>query len=167
MPAPQLLTQVSDCLRTAREPTVRQLPPPSPQRQRAEQQQAQLQQSWQVWRSPAMPVAKVASLQRFELGAICAGGFLRVDLLGRTQRQAVDDLFYSELGGGGWAGLPGWGAGAVRDRWARPVLMCGLARSLRSLPGLPARGGHAAAGLHSAGAAGRARRLRARGGGPR
>ena len=45
-----------------------------------------------------LPVqSKTDRLQRFAIPpTLCVGGFLRVDLLGRTQRQAADDRFYSE-----------------------------------------------------------------------
>lgn len=50
-----------------------------------------------MWVSPAYEVAQEDVLQRFPIPpTLCVGGYLRVELLGRTQRQAIDDLYYSE-----------------------------------------------------------------------
>ncbi len=46
------------------------------------------------------PMAKSDTVQRFPLpGILCVGGMLRVELLGRTQKQTIDDQFYSEFCG--------------------------------------------------------------------
>ncbi|KAJ8748846.1 hypothetical protein K2173_013277 [Erythroxylum novogranatense] len=51
-----------------------------------------------VWTytSPEFPMAQENRLQRFELPepALCIGGILQVELLGRVQRQDIDGLFY-------------------------------------------------------------------------
>lgn len=48
--------------------------------------------------SEEFSVAKEDRLQTFKIPpTLCVGGFLRLDLLGRTQRQPGDELFYSEL----------------------------------------------------------------------
>eukprot|EP00887_Chlorella_sp_A99_P000130 scaffold16.g130.t1 len=51
------------------------------------------------WQSAVLPVAGATdALQQFEIEpTICVGGYLRLDLLGRTQRQAADDAFYTCL----------------------------------------------------------------------
>ncbi|XP_024028680.1 F-box protein At4g00755 isoform X1 [Morus notabilis] len=51
-----------------------------------------------VWTyiSPEFPMAQENVLQKFELPepALCVGGFLLVELLGRVQRQEIDGLYY-------------------------------------------------------------------------
>lgn len=73
-------------------------PPPPPQRPHPPPQQPEQQQQFWFWESEVLPVqSKTDRLQRFAIPpTLCVGGFLRVDLLGRTQRQAADDRFYSE-----------------------------------------------------------------------
>jgi hypothetical protein len=61
------------------------------------QQQAQ-QQGWE-WVSPEYPVECKDVLQSFPIPpTLCVGGYLRVELLGKRQRQAADEEFYSESG---------------------------------------------------------------------
>lgn len=60
-------------------------------------QQAQQAAPW-VWESPAYEVRSLDELQRFPIPpTLCVGGYLRVELLGKRQRQAADDQFYCEL----------------------------------------------------------------------
>uniref|UniRef100_A0A7N0T475 F-box protein n=1 Tax=Kalanchoe fedtschenkoi TaxID=63787 RepID=A0A7N0T475_KALFE len=51
-----------------------------------------------VWNytSPEFPMSQERSLQKFQLPepALCIGGFLLIELLGRVQRQEMDYLFY-------------------------------------------------------------------------
>ncbi|KAJ8900181.1 hypothetical protein K2173_024821 [Erythroxylum novogranatense] len=49
-----------------------------------------------TYTSPEFPMAQENCLQKFELPepVLCVGGILEVELLGRVQRQYVDDLFY-------------------------------------------------------------------------
>jgi hypothetical protein len=51
------------------------------------------------WVSPAIPIAKEDTLQTIRIPpTLCAGGYLRIDLLGRTQRQdSADGRYYSEF----------------------------------------------------------------------
>ncbi|KAF4400788.1 hypothetical protein G4B88_001343 [Cannabis sativa] len=51
-----------------------------------------------VWTyiSPEFPMVQESFLQKFELPepALCVGGYLLVELLGRVQKQEIDDLYY-------------------------------------------------------------------------
>ncbi|XP_060675899.1 F-box protein At4g00755 isoform X2 [Ziziphus jujuba] len=49
-----------------------------------------------TYTSPEFPMVQENSLQKFELpeAALCIGGFLAVELLGRVQRQEIDGLYY-------------------------------------------------------------------------
>lgn len=72
--------------------------PRSPQQQQHQQQQQQRGEGerW-VWESPVYEVESVDALQRFPIPpTLCVGGYLRVELLGKRQRQSVDDQFYGE-----------------------------------------------------------------------
>lgn len=52
---------------------------------------------WQ-WISPELPVEKVDELQTFRIPpTVCLGGYLRIDLIGKTETQDIDERFYSEL----------------------------------------------------------------------
>ena len=47
------------------------------------------------WTSKLYPMEQVHALQEFKLSpTLCCGGYVRVELLGRTQRQEVDNLYY-------------------------------------------------------------------------
>ncbi|UPQ98319.1 F-box domain-containing protein [Chloropicon primus] len=47
------------------------------------------------WTSKLYPMAPVNSLQEFKLSpTLCCGGYVRVELLGRTQKQEIDNLYY-------------------------------------------------------------------------
>jgi hypothetical protein len=60
------------------------------------QQQQQQQQGWE-WVSPEYAVECKDVLQSFPIPpTLCVGGYLRVELLGKRQRQAADEEFYSE-----------------------------------------------------------------------
>lgn len=52
------------------------------------------------WISPKVyPIAKEDTLQTIEIPpTLCVGGYIRLDLIGRTQRQEVDGLYYTCLG---------------------------------------------------------------------
>jgi hypothetical protein len=64
-----------------------------------EPQQAEAEASghrW-VWESPVYPVQNVDVLQSFAIPpTLCVGGYLRVELLGKQQTQAIDGLYYGE-----------------------------------------------------------------------
>uniref|UniRef100_A0A6N2L8T3 F-box domain-containing protein n=1 Tax=Salix viminalis TaxID=40686 RepID=A0A6N2L8T3_SALVM len=49
-----------------------------------------------TYSSPEFPMAQENSLQNFKLPepVVCIGGILQIELLGRVQRQEMDDLFY-------------------------------------------------------------------------
>lgn len=65
------------------------------------QQQASPGPPW-VWESPEYEIRSLDELQRFPIPpTLCIGGYLRVELLGKRQRQAADDQFYGERP---WAG---------------------------------------------------------------
>lgn len=50
------------------------------------------------WVSHEIPLAKEDRLQTIRLPpTLCVGGYLQIDLLGRTQRQEADDRWYSEF----------------------------------------------------------------------
>ncbi len=60
------------------------------------QQQASPGPLW-VWESPEYEIQSLDELQRFPIPpTLCIGGYLRVELLGKRQRQAADDQFYGE-----------------------------------------------------------------------
>lgn len=67
------------------------------------QQMKQWQFEWKdgfgTWTSPEYVVLQEDRLQVFDLPQpiVCLGGYVRIDLLGRTQRQMLDDLYYSRL----------------------------------------------------------------------
>ena len=51
-----------------------------------------------TWTSPEYAFAQEDTLQTFEIPpTLCVGGYLRIDLLGRTQQQQPDERWYSEL----------------------------------------------------------------------
>ncbi|KAI3425280.1 hypothetical protein D9Q98_009047 [Chlorella vulgaris] len=53
------------------------------------------QQEW-TWESPAYAVESQDVLQRFPIPpTLCVGGYLRVELLGRQQRQTGDEAYYT------------------------------------------------------------------------
>ena len=50
--------------------------------------------SWK-WRSKLYPMEQVNVLQTFRFPpTLCCGGYVRIELLGRTQRQEIDNLYY-------------------------------------------------------------------------
>ncbi|KAK6918427.1 hypothetical protein RJ641_016849, partial [Dillenia turbinata] len=59
------------------------------------EQLAEKKFTW-TYTSQEFPMAQENGLQRFVLPVpiLCIGGILRIELLGRVQRQAMDDLFY-------------------------------------------------------------------------
>ncbi|KAK6920193.1 hypothetical protein RJ641_016097 [Dillenia turbinata] len=59
------------------------------------EQLAEKKFTW-TYTSQEFPMAQENSLQRFKLPVpiLCIGGILRIELLGRVQRQEMDDLFY-------------------------------------------------------------------------
>ncbi|KAL4419887.1 hypothetical protein ABPG75_006985 [Micractinium tetrahymenae] len=60
-----------------------------------QQQQPSAGPPW-VWESPVYEVQSLDELQRFPIPpTLCVGGYLRIELLGKRQRQAADDQFYS------------------------------------------------------------------------
>lgn len=62
----------------------------------AAQQELQARQQQWVWESPVYPVENRDELQRFPIPpTLCVGGYVRVELLGKQQRQSVDDAYYT------------------------------------------------------------------------
>ncbi|WOL10588.1 F-box protein [Canna indica] len=69
----------------------------APGRNTCTAQQSALDENYHwTYTSPEFPMVQENVLQSFKLPkpAICLGGILRIDLLGRVQKQAMDDLYY-------------------------------------------------------------------------
>ncbi|XP_074561599.1 F-box protein At4g00755-like [Curcuma longa] len=65
-------------------------------RSSTDQQSALVEKYHWTYTSPEFPMVQENVLQSFKLPkpVICLGGILRIELLGRVQKQAIDDLYY-------------------------------------------------------------------------
>ena len=90
-----------------------------------------------TWVSQVYPMDQINALQEFKVPpTLCCGGYVRIELLGRTQRQEIDNLYYVCLSYVKILGRPVRDFGLIKKNDFDPGLGIGPGGEAESIPTL-------------------------------